>query len=88
MNHPDWLLPLVWLVTATIMIWQSRSRTSLILAGIMVGVAIAILTDAYLPALIRHIDFAYQWFNFIGLGWFMFFVGGLALGMIWVFDRW
>ena len=30
----------------------------------------------------------FQWYQFIGLGWFMAFVGGLALGMIWVFDRW
>ncbi len=84
MNHM-WLTPIVWLVIGTIMIWQNKSRMSLVSAGVMIGVAATILTEAYLPLAINVA--AYFW-QALGLGWFMVLFGGLALGMIWAFDRW
>ena len=47
-----------------------------------------ILMDTYLPLLVQHIDSAFEWFQFIGLGGFMLLVGGIALAMRWALDKW
>lgn len=88
MSYPNWLLPLVWLVTAAIMIWQNKSRMSLVLAGIMIGWASWILMDAFMPFFMQQVSWAFQWFNVVGLTGFMLIVGSFTAVLLWVFDRW
>ncbi len=49
------------------------------------GVTVGWATESYVPLMLNAA--AYFW-QMIGLGWFMFIFGSLALGMIWIFDRW
>ena len=79
--------------------WRERSwhlkkatvgqrQAILVMAGVWVGSSMTILMDTYLPLLVQHIDSAFEWFQFIGLGGFMLLVGGIALAMRWALDKW
>lgn len=57
----------------------------LFVTGVMIGWATTGLMESYMPLMINAA--AYFW-QALGLGWFMVLFGGLALGMILVFDRW
>jgi hypothetical protein len=79
---------ILWLATAAIMIWRNQSRSSLVMAGVMLGWSSWILMDAYLPLFLQQVGWAYHWFNVVGLGGFMLIVGSITVAMIWILDRW
>jgi len=83
-------MPWFWLVFGILMIWNhwrdrpwhfgapslARRQSMLVMAGVWIGWATMQLMDAYLPLLVKHIDLAFEWYQFIGLGGFMLLVGG------------
>lgn len=81
----DLIVPLIWLGAGLSMLRPTRSRGSNIMGGVLIGAASMTLLNAYLPVMVRV---AWQSWQVLGLGWFVAIFGGLALGMIWAFDRW
>jgi hypothetical protein len=78
----------IFLLTAVVMIWQNKSRSSLVLAGIQLGWATAFLLEMYGPLIVRSLSWAWDTYQVIGFGGFMLIFGGMAMIMLWVFDRW
>jgi membrane protease YdiL (CAAX protease family) len=94
---PEWSMPIFYILIAGMMIfnyyyWRKGSAWPLIIAGMMINMGLTRVMDDYLPLFVKHfvkhIDLAFEWYQFIGLGGFMLLVGGIALAMRWALDKW
>lgn len=83
------LLPTIWLALGAAMIWgKGQSKSQLIIAGILIGSAGMVVMQVFMPVFMTQVLWAYNTFNYWGFGYFMLIVGGIALLMRWVFERW
>jgi hypothetical protein len=81
------IMAIFWLALAALVIWQNKSRSSLVWAGVIIGWASWALMDTFMPLFAQVLGGAFGAFQALGLGGFMLLVGGITVVMIWALDR-